>query len=162
MVKNKATLRIALRQNNNEDSKAYGKWYPEIDQSETISMRGLCDHMESHGSLYTRETIEAVIRKLVGCIPELAQQGIGVKLEGLGIFYPSVESDGVDKPADYKVTKHVKAVHLRFRPDSTDLDNLTSRAFMKQCAVEVANVITTTGTGKTLKKTRTPFSLYTA
>ena len=80
MVKNKATLRIALRQNNNEDSKAFGKWYPEIDQSETISMRGLCDHMESHGLLYTRETIEAVIRKLVGCIPELAQQGIGVSL----------------------------------------------------------------------------------
>ena len=41
MVKNKATLRIALRQNNNEDSKAFGKWYPEIDQSETISMRAL-------------------------------------------------------------------------------------------------------------------------
>ncbi|UKK54470.1 hypothetical protein [Prevotella sp. E2-28] len=63
MVKNKATLRIALRQNNNEDSKAFGKWYPEIDQSETISMRALCNHMESHGSLYTRETIEAVMQR---------------------------------------------------------------------------------------------------
>ena len=162
MVKRKVSLKLALYQNKNEESKAFGKWFAKVDQPQTISTRALCEHITRHGSLYTRETIEAVIRKLVGCIPELAQQGIGVKLEGLGIFYPSVESDGVDKPADYKVTKHVKAVHLRFRPDSTDLDNLTSRAFMKQCAVEVANVITTTGKGKTLKKMRTPFSLYTA
>ena len=64
MAKNQKTLRIVLRQNKNEDSRAYGKWYAELMDRESISTRALAKHIASHGSPYTEDMIIGILAAL--------------------------------------------------------------------------------------------------
>ena len=155
-VKNPQFL-INIRKNENTRSLGYGKYYPKAVEKATISLRGLCKHMSEHNSIYGRDIIEGVLTKMVSCITELISEGNPVKLDGLGIFYPTVESkpQGITKAAiingDWNAETYVKAVHIRFRPEGTAEDNITSRAFKGMCAlttngVEERFVISGTGT----------------
>lgn len=83
---------INIRKNENSSSAAYGKYYPKAVEKETISLRGLCQHMAEHNSLYGRDVIEGVLTKMVSCMIHLIAEGNPIKLDGLGIFYPTVES----------------------------------------------------------------------
>ena len=121
---------INLRQNKIVGSSAYGKYYPEVDQQKTLSLRGFAKHMTDHGSLYGRAIVEGVLMQITDCLPELVAQGVPVQLGNLGTFYPTAEvakngavndipdMDGLN-PNDI-----VKAIHIRFLPDATKLDNL--------------------------------------
>jgi nucleoid DNA-binding protein len=83
---------INIRKNENSSSAAYGKYYLKAVEKETISLRGLCQHMAEHNSLYGRDVIEGVLTKMVSCMIHLIAEGNPIKLDGLGIFYPTVES----------------------------------------------------------------------
>lgn len=141
MAVNNPQFLINIRKNNNMHSNTYGRYYPKAVEKETISLRGLCKHMAEHNSIYGRDIIEGVLTKMSGCVIELLSQGNPVKIDGLGIFSPTVEStkDGITE-ADLKAGKwnaanYVKAVHIRFRPEGISEDNITSRIFKKQCAL---------------------------
>ena len=64
-------VRYVLKQNKNEDSKVYGKWfaYPVIE--ETVDLDGLAEHMSHHNSPYTKGMIRGQIIDMIGCIKEL-------------------------------------------------------------------------------------------
>ena len=140
---------INLRQNKIEGSSAYGKYYPEVDQQKTLSLRGFAQHMTDHGSIYGRAIVEGVLMQITECLPELVAQGVPVQLGSLGTFYPTAEvkkdaavpniaaMDGLN-PNDV-----VKAIHIRFLPDSTKLDNLCGPAFKDHCTLELRNIIAT-------------------
>ena len=162
MAKNKIALEINLHQNKNTKSMAHNKWYGRVVRKETLSTRGLCQHIESHGSIYTSDVVAGVIAALRRCIPELIAQGVAVQLDGLGTFYPSLESAGADKPENYSTNEHVKGVHVRFLPDSTSLDNITSRTMKEKCSLRIKNIVnvTTLENGKKVS-TETPYSSYT-
>ena len=127
---------INLRQNKIVGSSAYGKYYPEVDQQKTLSLRGFAKHMTDHGSI-------------TECLPELVAQGVPVQLGNLGTFYPTAEvakngavndipdMDGLN-PNDI-----VKAIHIRFLPDATKLDNLCGPKFKDACTLELRNIIDT-------------------
>ncbi len=55
-------------------------------------------------------------------------------MAGLGTFYLTCECQkGVaDKESDFNVKEHLKALHIRFLPDQTQEDNLSSREFIKK------------------------------
>jgi hypothetical protein len=65
-----------------------------------------------------------------------------VKVTGLGTFYLTCECQkgGADKEEDFNVNKHLKALHIRFLPDQTQEDNLSSREFIKKA--EFVNIKT--------------------
>ena len=159
MAKNKIALEINLHQNKNTKSMAHNKWYGRVVRKETLSTRGLCQHIESHGSIYTSDVVAGVIAALRRCIPELIAQGVAVQLDGLGTFYPSLESAGADKPENYSTNEHVKGVHVRFLPDSTSLDNITSRTMKEKCSLRIKNIVnvTTLNNGKKVS-TETPYT----
>ena len=159
MAKNQKTLRIVLRQNKNEDSRAYGKWYAELMDRECISTRALAKHIASHGSPYTEDMIIGILAALSRCIPEIVSEGTGVKLDGLGQFYPSLETTGAETPSKFSIQENVKGVHIRFLPDSSKLDNMTSREFRDKCSLNIWGMVTTTGSTKTnnLVKTYHPY-----
>ena len=163
MAKNKIALEINLHQNKNTKSMAHNKWYGRVVRKETLSTRGLCQHIESHGSIYTSDVVAGVIAALRRCIPELIAQGVAVQLDGLGTFYPSLESAGADKPENYSTNEHVKGVHVRFLPDSTSLDNITSRTMKEKCSLRIKNIVnvTTLENGKKVS-TETPYGEYTS
>ena len=140
---------INLRQNKIVGSSAYGKYYPEVDQQKTLSLRGFAKHMTDHGSLYGRAIVEGVLMQITDCLPELVAQGVPVQLGNLGTFYPTAEvakngavndipdMDGLN-PNDI-----VKAIHIRFLPDATKLDNLCGPKFKDACTLELRNIIDT-------------------
>ena len=149
MAKEKISMGINLRQNKNDKSPAYGKYFPEVDVQKTLSLRGFAKHMTDHGSVYGRDLLEGVLIKITECLPELLSQGIPVQLGNLGTFYPTAEvkkdaavlnigaMDGLN-PNDI-----VKAIHIRFLPDSTKLDNLCGPKFKDACTLELRNIIST-------------------
>ena len=49
MAINKIPVKISLRKNENAKSPAYGKYYPVVENEETISTRALLEHIMSHG-----------------------------------------------------------------------------------------------------------------
>lgn len=113
----------------------------------TISTRGLCDHMASHQSIYSRDVIEGVITKMRSCIVELLSEGNPIKLEGLGTFDPQVETtkNGITEQdildGKYNPQQLVAGVHMRFTPEGTENDKITSRAFKEKCSFTTLGVL---------------------
>jgi len=148
MATNEIKLGINLRQNKNSKNAGYGKYYPEVDTRTTLTLRGFAKHMSDHGSIYSLDLIEGVLKKITQCLPELISQGVPVRLDPLGTFLPTCD---VDKPllnipamegAD--PNEVVKGVHIRFLPYGVEDDNITSRRFKEEyCSLEFRNIIDT-------------------
>ena len=137
---------INIRRNDNALSAAFGKYYPKAVEKQTISLRGLCNHMAEHNSIYGRDIIQGVLMKMSGCIIELLSQGNPVKIDGLGTFVPTVESEkqGITEndivAGKWNPQTYVKAIHIRFRPENTADDKITSRSFKSLCALTTIGV----------------------
>ncbi len=144
---NNPVMGINLRQNKNSKNAGYGKYYPEVDLQKTLTIRGFAQHMIDHGSKYSRGDIENILSMVTECLPELVAQGIPVQLGDLGIFRPTCEAkDSVDSIAAMEglnPNEIVKAIHIRFIPNQTKLDNLAGPAFKDQCSLELRNIIDT-------------------
>ena len=149
MSNERIAMGINLRKNKNATSSAYGKYYPEVDTKKTLSLRGFAQHMADHGSIYTRDVVEGVLLKITDCLPELVAQGVPVQLGSLGTFYPTaeVEKDGavqnIAAMDGLNPNDVVKAIHIRFLPDSTRLDNLCGPQFKNRCTLELRNIVDT-------------------
>ena len=148
MATNEIKMGINLRQNKNIKNSGYGKYYPEVDTQETLTLKGFAKHMSDHGSIYTLDIIEGVLKKITQCLPELISQGVPIRLDPLGTFLPTCS---VDKPlndipdmegADPNAV--VKGVHIRFLPYGVEDENITSRRFKQEyCSLEFRNIIDT-------------------
>ena len=105
--------------------------------------------MTDHGSLYGRAIVEGVLMPITECLPELVAQGVPVQLGSLGTFYPTAEvkKDGavlnIAAMDGLNPNEIVKAIHIRFLPDSTKLDNLCGPKFKDACTLELRNIIAT-------------------
>jgi len=134
MATNTLIMSYVLRKFKNARSSANNRWFAYVNRVGTLSTRGLAQHMIEHGLVSNRAEVESILVKLSECIPELVAQGYGVKLDGIGIFYPSIANvkGGAESVYDFNITQNIKGVRFRFTPDSTDLDDLTSKAFGKK------------------------------
>ena len=134
MATNTLIMSYVLKKFKNARSSANNRWFAYVNKPGTLSTRGLAQHMIEHGLISNRAEVEAMLTKLSECIPELVAQGYGVKLDGIGIFYPTIanEKGGAETVADFTISQNIKGVHFRFRPDSTNLDDLTTKAFGKK------------------------------
>ena len=72
--------------------------------------------------------------------------GNPIKIDGLGTFVPTVEStkEGITKEAllegKWNANTYIKGVHIRFKPEGTAEDKITSVAFKDQCALATYGV----------------------
>lgn len=148
MKDSKIAMQYDLRQSNKKNL-TYGKWYAQAVRHSTLNTRGLAEHIMSHGSIFTRDVVEGMIIKFRECIVELLMQGTGVKLEGLGTFYPTLEVTGADTPEKYDVNDYLKGVHIRFLPEKCPDDNITSRAFAQKVLLRQRMVIDRHGVPQT-------------
>ena len=125
----------------------FGKYYPEVDTQKTLTIRGFAQHMIDHGSKYSRGDIENILSMVGECLPELVAQGIPVQLGELGIFRPTCEAKAsvasVAAMEGLNPNDVVKAIHIRFIPNQSKLDNLAGPAFKDQCSLELRNIIDT-------------------
>ena len=127
-------MSYVLRKFKNAHSSVNNRWFAYVNRQGTLSTRGLAQHMIEHGLVDNRSEVESILTKLSECVPELVAQGYGVKLDGIGIFYPVIANTkgGAQSVETFNISQHVKGVRFKFRPDSTDLDDLTTKAFGKK------------------------------
>ena len=127
MATSKIELQYDLRQNSNSESSAYGKWYPFAVRNSTLSLKGLANHISGHGTVYTNDVVTGVLSKFTSCMIELVTQGIAVKLDGLGTFYPTLEATGASSPVGYDISSKLIGLHIRFTPENAGEDKISSR-----------------------------------
>ena len=129
-----AKILYEVKQNQNSYSAAFGKWYAQIKNLETLNTRKLANHISEHGSIYTPDVVYGVLEKFRSCLVEMLLESKKVKIEGLGTFYCTLENqkNGALKKEDFNVNKHLKALHIRFLPEQTTEENISSREFLKK------------------------------
>ena len=143
MARNEITFLVNVRKNNNTASRGYGKYYGEAETVEPLTLKGFARHMTSHGKLASYEMVVLVLQQLVSCMREMMVQGQSVKLDGLGTFYPSIESKGSNTPEGFTPQEHIQGVHMRFQPEGIKGEELTSRKLMEDCVFEMHDLIET-------------------
>ena len=137
---------INLRQNKNEDSTAFGKYFAEVDAKEPLNLKGFAKHMTSHGKIADDQMCVLVLGQVVDCMSELLSQGQPVKLDGLGTFYPSVDGQkqgktSVELAVAAGPDQMINGIKINFSPENTKGEKLTSRAFKDECIFEFGYVV---------------------
>ena len=126
------------------ESVMYGKYYARLKSIETLNMPKLARHISEHGSVFTEDVVEGVMKKFKSCLLEMLLESKKVKVAGLGTFYLTCECQkgGAEKEEDFNVKEHLKALHIRFLPDQAAEDNLSSREFIKKAEfVNIKNLM---------------------
>ena len=135
-----AKILYEVKQNRNQYNSGFGQWYAKVKALETLNTRKLAQHISEHASIYTPDVVYGVLEKFRSCLVEMLLNSKKVKIDGLGIFYTTLENtkNGANKKEDFNVNKHLKALHIRFLPEQEQEQNLSSREFIKQA--EFVNV----------------------
>ena len=149
MARSNIPMVINLRQNMNDDSTAFGKWFAEVDSKEPLNLKGFAKHMTSHGShgkIADYQMCVLVLGQVVECMTELLSQGQPVKLDGLGTFSPAVEGQGngkndMETAVSVGPEAMINGIKINFVPENTKGEKLTSRAFKEQCIFEYGYVV---------------------
>ena len=138
---------VNLRRNQNKYNAAYGKYYAEADTKDPLSLKGFAKHLSEHGKLVDYPMAVLVLQNIVSCLKEMIIQGQPVKLDGFGTFSPTIESDGtkaqetVEAALNVGLDNLIAGVHLRFTPENSKGEELTSRALKKECTFKAAYVV---------------------
>ena len=138
---------VNLRKNKNQYSPAYGKYFPEVDTKEPLNLKGFARHLSEHGKLVDYPMAVLVLQNIVNCLKEMVVQGQPVKLDGFGTFSPTIESEGrkaktsVEDSLNVGIENLIAGVHLRFMPENSKGEKLTSRALKDECTFKAAYVV---------------------
>ena len=129
-----AKIFYLLKQNKAQGSKIYGKWFAHGKTIETLNTRKMATHIAEHGSIYTPDVVFGVLEKFRSCLIEMLLESKRVKIDGLGIFYTTLENEkgGAATTDEFNPPKHLKALHIRFLPDQEAETNISSREFIKK------------------------------
>ena len=138
-----AKIFYLLKQNKNQSSRIFGKWFAHGKTIETLNTRKMANHIAEHGSIYTPDVVFGVLEKFRSCLIEMLLESKRVKIDGLGIFYTTLENEkgGADKKEDFNPTKNLKALHIRFLPDQEAETKISSREFIKKAEFVNAEVL---------------------
>ena len=135
MATKKVPYQYYLKIDKSSNPKRSGKYYAKRFNPTVLGTRGLAEHMIGHGLIAERSEVEDVLNALQTCIPELLQQGMNVKLQGLGTFRANITGRGAASIDAYSVQKHMKGIRMRFIPDQTSIDKMTAKAFKASCSL---------------------------
>ena len=146
MAVNTIAFPVAARQNTNDGSSAYGKWFIVPYGPETLTLRGLIERVAFDQSVYSRDIVEGVIQKLTTVMVELLKSGQPVKWDGLGTFTPNITSKGVNQVKNVSVDQ-IEGVRINFIPENAKGEELTSKKFKDLCTFEVLGYLVSTNIG---------------
>ena len=146
MARSNIPMVINLRQNINDDSTAFGKYFAEVDAKEPLNLKGFAKHMTSHGKIADYQMCVLVLGQVVECMTELLSQGQPVKLDGLGTFSPSVDGQGngkneLETAVAVGPEAMINGIRIVFTPENSKGEKLTSRAFKEECIFEYGYLV---------------------
>jgi len=93
------------------ETKAYGT----AQCNEVLNLDAFAKHITSHGSVYHKADVAAVLTLAVSCLRELMLEGKRVKLGDLGDFHTELKTEGAVLAEDF-TTNNIKAVNVRWTP----------------------------------------------
>ena len=133
-------IRYLLRQNMNEMSSAFGKYYAYPVVEETMDLQALAAHMEEHNTGFSEAMCVGVMKAMVKCIKEMLLAGKNVKIDNLAIFSVGIRNkQGAVSPEMFTVANNIDGVKLRARATGTLSNaNLNLAASLKR-AVSFSN-----------------------
>ena len=113
-------IRYSLRQNSNEMSSAFGKYYAYPVVEETMDLQALAAHMEEHNTGFSEAMCVGVMKAMVKCIKEMLLAGKNVKIDNLAIFSVGIRNkQGAVSPEMFTVANNIDGVKLRARATGT-------------------------------------------
>ena len=121
-----ARLIIKKYKNTNEKNNGFGKTYGRLVHQDTMNTSDLCRHMMKHGTIFTSDVVKGVVEKFIQCFEELLMEGNKIKLDGLGTFYLSINTEGVVDEKDFTANK-VKAIRVKFIGDQSKESEYATR-----------------------------------
>lgn len=113
----------------NRSGATKGKWYAKAVTRDSLSLENLAEHMSNHNSSFSKGQILAVLTDMTSCVKELCLESKKVKIDNLGIFYPSLSSKGAVDEKSY-TPAYIKGVRIRCM-SSGDLSTSTLNAEAK-------------------------------
>ena len=113
------------------------KAYATAQYNEVININAFAEHIATHGSVYKRADIVAILMLAVDCMHELLLAGQKVELGDLGSFYVSLASKGADTAADFNPAVHIRKVKVNWDRGAMFSD-LTSEATFNLVATRAA------------------------
>ena len=131
---------LKLTDANWETSAAY---YAKAVSLETLSQRDMAKHISSHGSPYTVDVVMGVLEAYRNCLVEQLLESKKVKIDGLGTFYVTIANkEGGEKDlTKFNISNIAQGLRLRFLPDASQEENLSSKEFLKKAKfVDVATL----------------------
>ena len=102
---------IVMR-SNPMDSDAAKKAYASAQYSEVMDINRFAEHIASHGCVYKRADIVAILTMAVDCMREQLLGGQKIQLGDLGDFSISINSIGAESAADYNPAIHVRKLNV--------------------------------------------------
>lgn len=97
------------------DKSAPKKAYASAQYSQVMKLDRFCDHISSHGCVYSRADIMAVIVLAVDCLREQLLNGQQVQMGDLGVFSNTLRCHGARSLADFTVD-YIKEVNVLWTP----------------------------------------------
>ena len=134
-------IRYILKQNQNNTSSAYQKYYAYPVVEQTMNLNDLARHMSEHDSGFSEAMLVGVLKAMVRCIKEMILEGKNVKIDDLAIFSCGIRNaEGAASEDDFTVAKNIKGVKLRARATgSLSNTNLNLAATIKKASALLGN-----------------------
>ena len=105
------------------------KYYACAQTNKVVSLEEFARHIATHGCVYKRADIAAVLAMAVDCLREMLLNGYKIELGDMGSFYVSFSSEGTVTAKDFNPIHHIKAVNVNCERGVEFLDLKESAEF---------------------------------
>ncbi len=127
---------VVMRANPMDES-APKKAYGTFQSSQVMDINKFAEHIASHGSVFKKSDIVAVLMMTVECMREMLLNGAKVCLGDLGDFTLAISSEGATTAGEYNPEIHVKKLGINYTPGDR-FENMLSDAEFNQVATRAA------------------------
>ena len=94
----------------------HGVWYPQaVVVGKPVETKQVADRLAKISTV-SRADVLAVLAELPGVLADYMAQGKSVRLDGLGTFRYTLDTEGVEQEQDFDVQAQVKAIRVSFTP----------------------------------------------
>ena len=118
---------IVMRRKNVADKESEKLAYATAQYNSVMTIDKFAAHIASHGCVYSRADIAAVLTLAVDCLYEQLLAGQKIELGDLGAFCISLNCKGADSAEEFNPAVHIKRVKARWEMGDK-FQNLTEEA----------------------------------
>ena len=104
------------------------KWYAFLQYRGTLDIKEIASHIASHGCVYDKADIAAIITKLVDCSKELMLEGYRLQLGDFGKLYLTCSSNAAETSEDFTST-NIRSLNVKFQASDEFEDILRKAVF---------------------------------